>query len=113
MTEDKKPLELADVLNEMKAKAWNESIAPRGAQLRSLLKTDEWLNGIAAWLSFQERELDRKLRFGCKTRDDDQFVRGQLAMLVEILDIPRKLEVIQARNDQQKKHAASRGQAGY
>jgi hypothetical protein len=105
--------ELAEVIEDIRAQAWNVSIAPRVPALISLLSTDEWKNGIQAWMLSMEKELDRKLRFGCKTRDDDQFVRGKLSILVELIDLPRILDQHQKMKEERKKMEASRGKAGY
>lgn len=100
-------------INELKAKSWNDAIMPRLEAVRSYLTADQWNKGVGAWLKDVDRQLTEKLKFGCKSREDDQFVRGQLAMLKEILDVPVVIDKIIAEQENQKKQANSRGPAGY
>lgn len=103
----------ADVINEVKAKAWNLAIAPRAPALLSFVSSDEWLNGIEAWLKSLEQQLDRALRHGSKSRDEDQFLRGKISMCEEILDLPAVLKNFIEEKANREKQAASRGIAGY
>ena len=102
-----------EIVNEAKAKSWNEAIAPRAPALLSYLAADEWVKGVSSWMKFFEAELVTKLKFGCKTRDDDQFVRGQLAILHDILTLPQQIENYLNALEEKKKQSASRGPAGY
>jgi hypothetical protein len=99
-----------DTINELKAKAWNESMAPRIPSLISYFAGDEWQKGIGPWLMHSHDALMSKLITGCKTRDDDQFVRGQLAMLKDMIDLPAKCKHI---DDMRKEVPPQRGTAGY
>lgn len=101
-----KETRLVDALNEIKAAAWNQSMAPRLPAISSYLKADEWVKGIGAWLAETKEQMLQKLITGCKSRDEDQFVRGQLAMLVEILELPQEvdhMENIKLQNQERKK----------
>lgn len=102
-----------EIVNEAKAKSWNEAIAPRAPALLSYLAADEWVKGISAWLRFFDGEMTTRLKFGCKTRDDDQFVRGQLAVLHDILTLPQQIENYLDAIKEREKQSASRGPAGY
>ena len=102
-----------ELINEIKAKAWNEAITPRAPGLLSYLSADEWQKGILAWLLLVEKQMTQKLKFGCKTREEDQFVRGQLAVLEEIINLPNAIQATIDQAEASKKHAASRGRAGY
>lgn len=103
-----KPLPV--ILNDIKSKAWNESIAPRTVAVRDYFKAEQWTLGVGAWLKSVESALIDKLMFGCKTRDEDQFVRGQIAMLREICDLPAKIDSLE---NQKKSKSVPTGTAGY
>lgn len=110
MTEPKADLK---VVNDIKIAAWNKSIAPRAPSLLSYLSAGEFVEGILPWWRSIEHDLLQKLVVGCKDRDTDQFVRGQIAMIQELIDLPNRIDAtIRAKEDSEKK-AASRGTAGY
>lgn len=100
-------------VNDAKANAWNQTIMPRAEAISAYLKADQWTKGVGAWLKAVNLRLVEVLKRGCKSRDDDQFIRGQLAMLDEIMDLPAMIEKILTEKENQKKQADSRGAAGY
>ncbi len=104
---------LPTIINDIKIQAWNEAITPRAPALLSLCSSDEFQNGILPWLRSVEKQMTQKLKFGCKTREDDQFVRGQLAILEEIINLPAALKAQIENAAVKQKQAESRGTAGY
>jgi hypothetical protein len=104
---------LENVLQEIKAKAWESSIAPRAEGLLSLLRGDFYQNGVVAWMKSQEQELVKQLRIGSKTRDDDQFIRGQLSTLGQIIDLADNIQNYLTAKAENDKRRASIGRTSY
>jgi hypothetical protein len=99
MTKEKEQT-IAEVVNDIKATAWNKAIAPRAESVLSYLRNEQWQKGVGAYLKSCEQQLEKRLLNGCKSRDDDQLVRGQLIMLKEILALPEMIEsVVEAKKN--------------
>jgi hypothetical protein len=84
--------QVIDVVNKLKAQAWNESITPRAESLLSYLRADIYQKGVLAYLKSMEAMAERKLLTGCKTRDDDQYMRGYLVALKEFIGLAEGIE---------------------
>jgi hypothetical protein len=101
------------IINEARTNAWNENVTPRLESLRGWMAGDEWTKGFVAYHNSVIAQLLDKLLTGCKTRDDDQFVRGQIAVLKQVVSfrdmVLKQIDAIE-RN---KKSDDTRGQAGY
>lgn len=104
------PLEV--IINEARTNAWNEHITPRLESMRGWMSGDEWKAFAAYHNSLIAQFLDR-LVTGCKSRDDDQVVRGQIATLKQIVTF--KEMVLNQINaiERNKNQNSSRGDAGY
>lgn len=101
------------IINEARTNAWNEFITPRLESMRGWMSGDEWQKGFVAYHNSVIAQLLDKLVTGCKSREDDQFVRGQIAVLKQVVGfkemVLRQIDAIE-RN---KKADESRGAAGY
>ena len=106
-------------LEEIKAKAWNESISPRLEALRAWFESTEWTQGIAPYLRGRfDAFLDKKLAGNSTlTHEQEKFIDGQMAMLRELLTFPQVIRQNIELADQQKKQNEARahsvGSAGY
>lgn len=112
MTPKPKTPETPDTLNELKTEQWNKAISPRLVSLRAWFSSEEWTNGVRAYLSqvlVQRREHLEKL--GNDPRDD-QFIKGQIAAFKEVLAIPMFIEK-QIEQAEKNKKAVPAGDAGY
>lgn len=90
MTGKEKPI--TDVVNELKAKSWNECVAPRAESLLTYLRAEIYQKGFLAYLKSVETLGEKKLLTGCKSRDDDQYMRGYLVAMKEVLGFADLLE---------------------
>lgn len=90
MSEEPKTPE--EVVNEIKAKAWNECITPRLEPLRAFLHQQEWQEGIAAFLKRQtELQIKQIARLGTNSIDD-KFILGRISAFNEVLELPQVIE---------------------
>jgi hypothetical protein len=104
--------QIIEIINDAKTKEWNQAISPRLESLRAWFSSNEWKDGVLAYLNSvlnQRREhLERKgNEFG-----DDQFIKGQIAMLKQIMTLPNVIEK-QIELAEKNKGSGSRGDAGY
>lgn len=101
------------IINEARTNAYNEHISTRLESLRGWTAGDEWAKGFVPYHNSVIAQLLDKLLTGCKTRDEDQFVRGQIAVLKQIVGfrdmVLRHIDAIE-RN---KNKDDERGAAGY
>ena len=109
MSEEK----IIDAQNAAKTTAWNKFIAPRLEYFRTLMTGDEWKTGIGGWLESLRDDRTLHLKRKSNTHEDDLFIKGQIAMLQEILDLPSNIELHIGANEKAKEQANSRGPAGY
>jgi hypothetical protein len=101
-----------EAANVAKAAEWNAAISPRLVALRAWFSGPEWKEGISVYLNkvlMHRREHLEKIDNDAR---DDQFIKGQIASLKEILAIPLFIEKQIAQAEQNKKTAPS-GDAGY
>jgi hypothetical protein len=103
---------LVEVLNEIKTKAWNAAISPRLTALRAWYSGAEWKEGVSAYLNQQLLKRREHLEERGNDPRDDQYIKGQIAMLKEILAIPVFIEQ-QIEQAEKNKKAAPSGDAGY
>lgn len=83
---------VSDVVNELKSQAWNEAIAPRAEALLSYLRADLYQKGFLNYYKSVEKLGERKLLTGCKTEREDNFMRGYLVAIKELLAFPEQIE---------------------
>ena len=72
-------------LESIRVQSWNTCIAPRAEALLSYLRHEVYQKGIVEYLRTMEVLGEKQLLTGCKTRDDDQFIRGYLVCLKEMI----------------------------
>ena len=110
---DSPPPSLEVIINEARTNAWNEFVTPRLESLRGWMAGDEWQKGFVAYHNSVIAQLLDRLVTGCKSREEDQFVRGQIATLRQVVSfremVTKQIDAIE-RN---KKADESRGSAGY
>ena len=104
---------IIDQQNEAKVTAWNKFITPRLDYFRSLMSGEDWKKGVGGWLETLREDRTQHLKRKSNTREDDCFIKGQIAMLDEILELPSAIERHIAATENAKKQAKSRGSAGY
>jgi hypothetical protein len=104
---------LIEILNDAKTKAWNQSISPKLESLRAWFSGPEWKDGVGNYLRFVTQQQTQNLVRGCKTRDEDQYLRGLIAGLQQVVEMPQAIERQIELIEQNKKQAESRGDAGY
>ena len=106
-------------LDEIKAKAWNESILPRLEAIRSGFNESFWMDGVAPYLRTRfNKFLDYRFSGSSTlTHEQEKFMDGQMAMLREILEFPHVIKAHIDTIDKAKKTAEQReqtiGPAGY
>jgi hypothetical protein len=97
---------------EIKSKAWNEAITPRLETLRAWFGSSEWKDGVRAYLNEVLSQRREHLENKGNEHGSDQFIKGQIAMLKEIIAIPtvidRHIELAEKNKD-----GAPKGDAGY
>ena len=79
-------------LESIRVQSWNTCIAPRAEALLSYLRHEVYQKGIVEYLRTMESLGEKQLLTGCKTRDDDQFMRGYLTSIKEVLSWPEQIE---------------------
>lgn len=111
LTEEVKPFIAIDT-NEAKTKDWNESISPRLESLRSWFNDDNWKQGAGAYLKSQLARRQQHLEAIENDPRSDQFIKGQISMLRQILALPdvidRQIELLSKATTHHPK-----GDAGY
>lgn len=91
-------------VNEAKTNAWNKHISAKLEAVQVWLKQDP---GVWAYLTAQmQTQVDQLIR-GCSSRDDDQYVRGRIAMLREIIHLPEGIAAQLEAADHNRKLQAS------
>lgn len=104
--------ENSDVANDTKTAQWNEAISPRLTSLRAWFSGPEWKDGLRNYLNqvlMQRREHLEKMENDAR---GDQFIKGQIAAIKEVLAIPLFIEK-QLEQAEKNKKAAPSGDAGY
>jgi|SRR6476660_2867387 len=100
------------IINDAKTDAYNQHISNRLESLRGWTAGDEWAKGFHAYHSAALAQLLRHLIHGCKTRDEDQFLRGKIAAMEEVIGfrdmILRQIEAVERNKDR-----GPKGDAGY
>ena len=118
MTAEKKPKEsTVETLvtidaNESKTKQWNECISPRLTALHSWFLSDEWLKGVRPYLNAVMEQRQGHLEELKNEVKDDYFIKGQIAMLRQIMSLPSVIDnqIKQIEENQKRKPS---GDAGY
>lgn len=103
MSEDQR----LDAVNEIKAKEWNETIAPNLESIRSMFRSVPWTNGVGAYLAHVREQQIASLA-NSKTDREEHILLGRLSMLQEILAMPKAIDNHIAGIEVQKKQADSR-----
>jgi len=93
-------------------KEWNGTISPRLESIRAWFTADEWKKGVQAYLSNVLMHLRENLEKKDNSPALDQYTKGQIDMLKQLIRIPdvieKQIELI-AKN----KESVPRGDAGY
>jgi hypothetical protein len=102
-----------DALNKSKTEAWNRHLSSQLEAMRSWLNSPQWEKGFRAYLSSLLALQLTQLVAGTGNRDNDQFLRGQIANLREIMDFKETIEKQALSIERQQASNAGRGDAGY
>ena len=101
-----------DISNEQKTKEWNECISPRLESLRAWFSSDDWTKGINSYLGNVLQGRRQHLERQGNDALTDQFIKGQISMLREIMEMPsvigKQIELVEKN-----KLAGPKGDAGY
>lgn|SRR5262249_27693162 len=98
--------------NQQMVQEWNESISPRLESIRAWFSSDEWKKGVQAYLSNVLLHLREELEKKDNTPALDQYTKGQIDMLKQLIRIPDVIEK-QIELIAQNKASGPRGDAGY
>jgi hypothetical protein len=90
-------IKIEEIVNDVKSNSWNRHMVPRLKSVDSYLHSETWEKGPQAYLEENYKLLNDKLITGCKSRDDDQFVRGQLVMLRDLINLRDQVRSILER----------------
>lgn len=88
----KEPKPISAVVEDIRVKSWNQCIAPRADPLLSYLRAEIYQKGIAAYLKSCEALAEQRLLTGCKTEREDNFQRGYIVALKDILSMADQIE---------------------
>lgn len=98
--------------NEVRAAEWNKCISSRLEAMRSWYAHDEYRKGLFPYLMTMLSQRREHLEKKGNNAGDDQFIKGQIAMLKELMDIPATIDRQIALTEEAKKSHPS-GEAGY
>lgn len=83
---------ISNVVEDIRIHSWNTLIAPRAEALLSYLRAEVYQKGVVGYLKSMETLGEKKLLTGCKTEREDNFMRGYLVALKEILAMADQIE---------------------
>jgi hypothetical protein len=84
---------MSESQDELKAKAWNESIVPNLEMIRAWFSMDAYTKGVLPYLKYCEaRFLDKLISSEDRTREQERFLAGEIAYLREFLAMPKAIE---------------------
>jgi hypothetical protein len=112
MTPKTKPEGAIDPVNESRTEQWNKAISPRLVSLRNWFADENWKTGVGAYLNSVLAERREHHEKENNDRDADQFIKGQIAMLKQIIDLPVVIER-QIAQSEKNKNSGPTGDAGY
>jgi hypothetical protein len=103
---------VTEYANESKTKQWNECISNRLEELRGWFTADSWTKGVRPYLNAILSDRREHMEKQDNEPKSDQFIKGQIAMLKQIMAIPMVIDNQIAQIEANKKVKPS-GDAGY
>lgn len=94
--------------NEIAVKKYNESIAPRAKSIVAWFKNPEWTEGVRPYYSYLLETYRDELE---KPGTTNEFTKGQISVLKEILNFPSFIERQVEMSEKPQPHP--QGDAGY
>ena len=106
--------EQAQTKNSERGNAWNVYISPRLVALRSHFADAAWKEALYPYMKLiYDQQVDGLIHARGGKPGDDDYLRGRISMLSELMALPEAVEKMLAAKDAAKKKEVSRGQAGY
>ena len=98
--------------NESRVQYWNECISPRLEVMRSWFLSEAWKKGLHPYMNLMLGQRRDHLERQANDTASDQFIKGQIAMLKQIMGIPDVInnQIEQIKANQEK---GPSGDAGY
>ncbi len=91
--------------NEIKTAQWNAAITPRLVALRAWYSGSEWKDGIRSYLNGVLQDRREHLEQVSNEHGADQFIKGQIVMLKQIMSIPEVIDRQIELTEKNKKNA--------
>jgi hypothetical protein len=95
--------------NEIKAQSWNECIVPNLDAVAQWLAHPQWNEMVARYLkTVEERFIAELISSKDRTREQERFLAGEIAMLREIIALPHAVRNSIKQKETAKKQESSR-----